>query len=190
MVLWIAPAAGAVTIEPFSIYEFVGRDAEVEIQLEQTEIDGEATILITATVIEGRGHLRGLYFDVSDDFDASQLDVKVYDFDNSGAVINVAPGANLRGGGPPQTFDFGVELGPPGRSDGFETLVLAITSETLDIDLAMLSEQLFGARLAAPSGKLRGESPFIVPEPSTAGLVAAGLISLAIAGRRRSLVRP
>ena len=77
-----------------------------------------------------------------------------------------------------------VEFGSPGRSDDFDTIVLAITSESLDIDLSMFSEQLFGARLAAPSRKLRGEAPFIVPEPSTAGLVTLGLLGLAIAGRR------
>jgi len=182
--LLIGPAAGAVSIDPFSIEEFIGADAEVSFELEETVVEGEYTILLTATVIEGRGHLRGIYFDVADTFDASQLEVRVFDFDSSGSVINVAPGANLRGGGPAVTFDVGVEFGSPGRSDDFDTIVLAITSESLDIDLSMFSEQLFGARLAAPSRKLRGEAPFIVPEPSTAGLVTLGLLGLAIAGRR------
>jgi hypothetical protein len=179
----------------FAIEEFIGGDAEVTYSLELIEGgylgDGTDDILLTADVTLGSDDLRALYFDLADDSLLSGISISVIsaggaDLSGLSPVINVGSGANLLGGNPKVYFDVGIEVGTPGRRDFIDEITLVIMHDSLDLDLSVFSEQLFGARTTSKGRKLRGLAPVIVPEPATAGLTLLGLTMLAVAGRRRS----
>jgi len=194
LVLGLASSAGATTMT-FAIQEIIGGDSEVTITLSDEGVE-PGTIQLTAEVTEGRGDLRGLYFDLVDGIDSIMIEaigsepdeLVLSEIVEIGSFIDVGPGGNLRGGPNPVEFDFGIEIGSPGPArDSYSEIVLLITTvEGATLDLTAFSEQLFGARLTSPGRKLRGQAPVIVPEPTTAALTALGFAMLAVAGRRRS----
>lgn len=183
--LLTAASASATSIE-FAIQEFIGGDSEVTFTLDD-EAGGAGNILITATVTEGRSDLRALFFDIADDSLIAGLSISGVGVEliEGSPIIDVGQGGNVHGGGPGVYFDVGIEVGTPGPRDFFSTVTFVIMHDTLDLDLIIFSEQLFGARTTSTGRKLRGEAPVIVPEPATAGLTALGLAMLAVAGRRR-----
>jgi hypothetical protein len=185
--LLVAPSAGAVPCDlhscSFAIQEFIGADSEVTFTLE----DLGSSIQMTAAVTHGDGDdIRWIYFDVADDSLLDGLSIIAVPLQGESPIIDVGSGGTLRGGGPPVSFDVGVEVGTPGKKDFFDTITLVIMHDTLDLDLSLFSEQLFGARTTSRGRKLRGEAPVVIPEPTTAGLVSLGLAMLSVAGRRRS----
>jgi hypothetical protein len=189
--VWLyAAAAGAASIS-FTIEEFIGGDAEVTFTLEDIgDYDGNGTndIQLTADVTLGSDDLRGIFFDISDAVSLDGLSISPVGAEliGSSPIVTVGPGANLLGGGQAVFFDVGIEIGTPGpAADYFDTVSFVIMHDTLDLDITMFSEQLFGARTTSRGRKLRAEAPVIVPEPGTAGLTALGLTMLAVAGRRR-----
>lgn len=189
-VVWLQAAAAAAASITFSIEEFIGGDAEVTFTLEEIgDYDGNGTndLLVTAEVTLGSDDLRGIFFDVADDSLLAGLSIEGVgaNLKNSSPIINVGPGANLFGGGKPVYFDVGIEIGTAGKKDFFDSVTFVVMHDTLDLDLTLFSEQLFGARTTSKGRKLRGEAPTIVPEPGTAGLTILGLAMLAAAGRKR-----
>ena len=191
-----ASAASALSME-FTLQSFTGDPSEVTILLDDAAA-GAGNIQMTVTVSVGIGDLRGIFFDVVDDGVLAGLQITGDDVTSISLydVINIGRGANLQGGGSPCPCDVGVEIGNPGMGkDDFQTTVIVIMHEALDLDLSMFSEQAFGVRLTSVgmderrregSSKLGGEAPFVVPEPSTAGLMGMGFAAFAFQRRRRA----
>lgn len=188
-----AGSAQAATLS-FEIDEFSGDPASVRITLDDGAGDG--SLSLTVSVLDALADIRGVFFDVSD---ASALPglqilggaVTEVAF---GDVIELGNGANVRGGNSPCPCDVGVEIGTQGiAGDDYQSVTLRLVHETLDLDLALFSEQDFAVRLTSVgdecrrggSSKLGGTAP-VVPEPSTGLLAGTGLALLA-ATRRRSV---
>lgn len=177
----------------FFLDPFTGDDSQVLVTLDDSAA-GAGNIQITVEVSEGVADIRGLLFDLTDDVPLAGLMVAGDDVTSSqfGDVINLGHGANLNGGGSPCPCDVGVEIGRPGLrggGDDFQSTTIVLMHEVLALDLSSFDAQAFGVRLTSVgddadhrdgSAKLGG----IVPEPSTAMLLALGLAGLA--GRRRA----
>ncbi len=195
VLLGLAAPAKAATLS-FTIDEFSGDAADVRITLDDGAADG--TLALTVAVLSGLADIRGIFFDVADDSVQAGLQVlgSAVSEVAFGHVIDLGNGANLNGRSSPCPCDVGVEIGTPGiGSDDYQSVTLGLMHETLDLDLSLFSEQVFGVRLTSVgdecrrggSSKLGGRAP-VVPEPSTAALAGLGLTLLA-AGRRVSARR-
>lgn len=196
-VLGHAAGARAATIDLVTT-PFTGTDTAVRIAM--TEDGGD--ILFTVTVEQGLADLRGVYLNLADD---SLLDPDLLEVEGefvtdrqflSDGVIDLGQGSNLHGGGSPCPCDIGVELGTPGiGKDDILSTSFVLSHESVDLALFHFSEQLLGVRVTSVgpdpdsrggSAKLGGQLGVIpVPEPSTAVLLALGLVALGGAGRRR-----
>jgi hypothetical protein len=188
----LASIANATTLS-FGLDPFTGDPSGVLVTLDDTAA-GAGNIQITVEVSVGVGDIRGVLFDVTDDVPleglmvggANVTDVRLID------VIDLGGGANLQGGGSPCHCDVGVEIGRPGLrggSDDFSSTTIVLMHAVLELDLSIFDAQAFGVRLTSTgpdashregSSKLAG----VVPEPSTAALLAAGLAWLAGRPRR------
>ncbi len=196
LLLFVGGGAGAATIDILTT-PFTGTDAAVRITLTEQGDD----ILVTATVEQGIGDLRGIFLDFVDDSVLEGLSVTgddVTGFD-TGNVIDVGQGANVHGGGTPCPCDLGVEIGTPGiGKDDFLSTSFVISHETLGLTLGYFSEQSVAVRMTSVgpdefsrggSSKLSGQFPentIPIPEPTTALLFALGLGSLGFARGRRA----
>jgi len=199
VVLLTAPSAGAVSIEALTV-PFTGDDITVNVVLTQQGGD----IRVDLSVEEGIGDLRGIFFHIADDslLDGLSAEGDVVTAFAILGVTNVGQGNNLNGGGSPCPCDIGVSLGTPGiGKDDLQAASFVLSHETMDLTLALFSEQWVGVRVTSVgedsngkkgggregSAKLSGQfTP--VPEPATALMLALGLVGIARTGRRRRRV--
>jgi hypothetical protein len=152
-------------------------------------------LVITLDVTGGDiGDLRGFFAHVSDESLLSGLFVvsglnSSFDADS---VARVGGGNNLNGGGTLCPCDLGIEIGSPGiGSNDIQSVTFTLSHTSQALDVSLFAEQAFGVRATSVgplagrrdgSSKLIGTFP-VVPEPSTAMLMALGFLGLGISRR-------
>ena len=163
-----------VTLDPFT-----GDPAQVIL-----DISGEGTNEVTIDVSLGSGtiaDIRGVFFDVEGDL--TNVSVIGSDVNASaffGDFKNLGGGNNLNGEGNTNDFDWGLEIGTPGKGEND----ISSTSFTLTANQNINFES-FGARLTSVgddregSSKLSGTPQSNVPEPASALMIGLGLAGLA-----------
>jgi hypothetical protein len=194
-VLFAAPRlADAATISATAT-PFTGASLSVTATIDDSSDPGNLVITLEVDDDGRIGDLRGFFANISDDsllpgLSVSGPEVTSSRFDENN-VINLGGGSNLMGGGTPCPCDLGVEIGDPGigHGDDFQKVTFVLSHVSEDLDLSLFEEQAFGIRVTSVgsvggsregSSKLEGRFP-VVPEPSTAILMAIGLLGLSAA---------
>lgn len=193
--LFLWPLTATSSVVEATATPFTGDPLTVAVSLDDGADPGN--LVITLDVTGGSiGDLRGFFAQVADEsllagLSASGFNVSESVFD-ANSVGKVGGGNNLNGGGTPCPCDLGIEFGSPGMGrDDIQAVTFTLSHASQAIDASLLSEQTFGVRATSVGplgGSREGSSKLygVIPEPSTATLMALGLLGLAV---RRQRVR-
>jgi hypothetical protein len=146
-VLGSALAAHATSLE-VTATPFKGSDTAVDVVL--TEEGGD--IVFTLNVTKGIGDIRGVFFDVADDslLDGLHATGEFVTKLETGGVISLGHGNNLRGDGSPCPCDVGVALGTPGiGKDDIQSTSFVLSHDDVALTLDQFTEQLIGIRVTS-----------------------------------------
>lgn len=189
----------------FDISPFTGTPSGAKITLDDTAA-GAGKIQVKIDVIESINiaDLRGVFFNIADDSLLSGLSISGSNITQvvieAGSVNDLKGGNNLKGGGTPNLFDVGLEIGTPGiGSDDIRSTVFTLSHNSTALSLDQFTNQSFGVRMTSVgadrqgSSKLTGVSPYMeyipeepqppekpveVPEPSTTMVLLIGGLSM------------
>ncbi|NES02482.1 MAG: PEP-CTERM sorting domain-containing protein [Okeania sp. SIO2F4] len=181
---------GVSTVTPahavsFTLDEFTGTDAQVNVTLEDQATDTvRFTLEVDPTNTGNIGDITGLFFNVADDnligdFTLTPLRANPgpndFDFllDQSGSTTDrnndVANNVNLNGGGTQRDFELGIQIGNSGGLQGgrddFQSITFDLTASGFDLN--DLISQNFGVRLQSVGPDREGSSKL-------EGLVSSG----------------
>jgi len=189
----VARTSSAGTITTF-LTEFTGDPLTVQLTLDDMSA-GAGKIEVSLAVVGGaQADLRGVFMNIADDSLLPGLSVTgddVTSWDFSGNVIDLGHGSNLNGGGTPCPCDFGIEIGSQGLgSDDIASTSFVLSHDTQALSLSLFAGQGVGVRATSVgvNGNREGSSKTValIPEPSTAVLLLAGLCAIGAAPRLRS----
>jgi hypothetical protein len=183
-------SSASATILEATASPFTGDPIEVGIRIDDEQDPGNLVITLEVAGDERIGDLRGFFAQISDESLLSGLSVtgdQVTDsYFAANNVINLGGGSNLNGGGSPCRCDLGIEIGDPGigQGDDYQSVTFTLTHASVALSSSLFRDQDFGVRVTSVGdlhGGRGGSSKLIgvVPEPSTALLLALGLASLA-----------
>ena len=197
LLLFLIPLAATSSVIETTATTANGAPLTVDVTLDDGVDPGK--IVITLDVSGGNiGDLRGFFANVTDEGLLDKLSVSGFDVSDSAfeanSVRQVGGGNNLNGSGTPCPCDLGIEFGSPGTGrDDLQSVTFTLSHvDGQPIDASLFADQTFGVRATSVgplhgsrdgSSKLIGVIP-VIPEPSTAMLMALGLLGLAIPRQR------
>lgn len=169
---------------------FAGDPLDVLIEVDDESDPGNLVIRLSIASEDDAGDLRGFFAQVTDETLLSGLSLLDVDsvisnavFESDG-VVRVGGGNNVNGGGSPCPCDLGVEIGSPGVGrDDYRDVTFTLTHATEALTVDLFQAQTVGVRVTSVGdlgGDRNGSSKLIavVPEPSTALLMALGFAGL------------